>query len=250
MTFDLKHGLIFLTLKNVQKIVETVSRFLSVAVHTAQSWESLLGVLGSQDRFIPWSRFHLRPIQLYFLDSWRPSTGKQTDIVPLPDRIRPHLSWWLNQERLLQGIPLEPPEVDVKIFMDASTAGWGAHLDGHTVQGAWTVQESSLHINVLEMRAVKLALLQFDVSPGANILVATDNATVVAYINKEGGTRSQQLWLETVPHPVGDQEDWRLRARHIPGRLNVIADQLSRRGRSFLRSGLCVQTWQSGCSSS
>ena len=199
VTFNLKDGLMFPTEKNVRKIVEAVTQFLQASCHTAQQWESLLGTLGSQDRFVRWGRFHLRPIQLHFLSRWRPSTGRQTDLVPLPDDLRPHLRWWLDTERLLQGIPLEPPEVDVKLFTDASTSGWGAHLDGHSVQGVWTTDEASLHINVLEMRAVRLALEEFGVAEGANILVASDNATVVAYVNTEGGTRSHQLWLATVP---------------------------------------------------
>ena len=60
-------------------------------------------------------------------------------------------------------------------------------------------------------------------------MIATDNTTVVAYINKQGGTHSHLLlrlvvdlflWFQT--------QDITLRARHIPGCLNVIADRLSR----------------------
>ena len=60
-------------------------------------------------------------------------------------------------------------------------------------------------------------------------MIATDNTTVVAYINKQGGTHSHLLlrlvvdlflWLQT--------QDITLRARHIPCCLNVIADRLSR----------------------
>ena len=60
-------------------------------------------------------------------------------------------------------------------------------------------------------------------------MIAADNTTLVAYINKQGGTHSHLLlrlvvdlflWLQT--------QDITLRARHIPGCLNVIADHLSR----------------------
>ena len=60
-------------------------------------------------------------------------------------------------------------------------------------------------------------------------MIATVNTTVVAYINKQGGTHSHLLlrlvvdlflWFQT--------QDITLRARHIPGCLNVIADRLSR----------------------
>ena len=61
------------------------------------------------------------------------------------------------------------------------------------------------------------------------VLIATDNTTVVSYINKEGGMRSGSLcailWrLLSWCHPGRIV----LRARHIPGPLNVIADKLSR----------------------
>ena len=61
------------------------------------------------------------------------------------------------------------------------------------------------------------------------VMIATDNTTVVAYINKHGGlTHSHALlqlvvdlflWLQT--------QDIAIRARHIPGCLNGIADRLS-----------------------
>ena len=52
------------------------------------------------------------------------------------------------------------------------------------------VPESKLHINYLELKAVFLALKEFqDLCGGKIVLVATDNTTVVSYINKEGGMR-------------------------------------------------------------
>ena len=58
-----------------------------------------------------------------------------------------------------------------------------------------------------------------------------DNSTVVAYVNKQGGTVSQALcllasrllkWTESL--------DIHLDARCLPGQANVLADLLSRRG--------------------
>ena len=82
----------------------------------------------------------------------------------------------------------------------------------------------------LELKAVFLALKSFEhLCRDQTVLVATDNTTVVSYINKEGGMRSGSLcallWrLLSWCHPRGIV----LRARHIPGHLNVIADKLSR----------------------
>ena len=47
------------------------------------------------------------------------------------------------------------------IFTDASNAGWGAHLDNDSTGGVWSPTEKHLHINLLEMKAVLLALRFF-----------------------------------------------------------------------------------------
>ena len=78
--------------------------------------------------------------------------------------------------------------------------------------------------------AVSLALRSFkDQCQNQTVLVATDNSTVVAYINKQGGTNSAEmcalLWkIMTWCHHY----HIRSKARHIPGCLNVMADLLSR----------------------
>ena len=56
------------------------------------------------------------------------------------------------------------------------------------------VLESKLHINYLELKAVFLALQEFqDLCMHKIVLVETDNTTVVSYINREGGMRSGPL---------------------------------------------------------
>ena len=89
---------------------------------------------------------------------------------------------------MLLGQPLHPLKHALQIFTDASKEGWGAHLDEHTVRGTLSLPESKLHINHLELKAVFLALKEFrTLVLNKTVLIATDNTTVVAYINKEGG---------------------------------------------------------------
>ena len=127
---------------------------------------------------------------------------------------------------LTSGIPICTFRADLTIFTDASTHGWGAHMGDSKISGTWTLSDRKLHINCLEFKAVMLwaPLLQ-----GRQVMIATDNSTVVSYINKQGGTRSLTflrltvdlfLWLES--------QNVIVRARHIPGCLNVIASHLSR----------------------
>ena len=73
----------------------------------------------------------------------------------------PHLRWWLEESNVLLGQPLHPLKHALQIFTDASNEGWGAHLDDHTARGTWSLPESKLHINHLELKAVFLALKEF-----------------------------------------------------------------------------------------
>ena len=113
--------------------------------------------------------------------------------------------------------------------------GWGAHLNERTARGSWSLPESKLHINYPELKAVFLALKEFqDLCTDKIVLVATNNTTVVSYINKEGGMRlgplCALLWRILT---WCTRKQVTLKARHIPGRLNVVADKLSRLGKTI-----------------
>ena len=136
-----------------------------------------------------------------------------------------------KSKKCLDRVSLHAEEHNLLLFTDASIKGWGAHLEDLTVSGLWSDREANLHINILELKAVFLAIRSFQTHLlNKRVLVASDNSTVVAYLNKQGGTHSLEMCLMI----------WRLmaychlraillRARHIQGCLNVIADSLSRR---------------------
>ena len=83
---------------------------------------------------------------------------------PGPKSLHPHLRWWLEESNVLLGQPLHPLKHALQIFTDASKEGWGTHLDEHTARGTWSLPESQLHINHLELKAVFLALKEFQTS--------------------------------------------------------------------------------------
>ena len=90
--------------------------------------------------------------------------------------------------------PSITPIKHLQMLTDASKEGWGAHLNEHTAGGTWPLPESKLHINYLELKAVFLAVKDFqDLCIDKIVLVETDNTTVVSYINKERGMRSGPL---------------------------------------------------------
>ena len=175
------------------------------------------------------------------------STGEGHSGTQIPS---PSFGVVVGRTQCTQGQPLHPLKHALQIFTDASKEGWGAHLGQHTARGSWSVPESKLHINYLELKAVFLALKEFqDLCTAKIVLVATDNTTVVAYISKEGGMRSGSLcallwriltWCTN--HQVT------LKVRHIPGHLNVIADKLSRLGQTIRTEwSLLLEVFQRLC---
>ena len=178
---------------------------------------------------VPEGRLHMRPFQFHLKEHWRYPQSLDS-LLPWTEAIVAHLDWWQNPSNVIKGADLHPKDHSIQLFTDASNEGWGAHLDQNSTKGQWSDREKRLHINVLELKAVSLALRSFkDQCQNQTVLVATDNSTVVAYINKQGGTHSAEmcalLWkIMTWCHHYHIT----LKARHIPRCLNVMADLLSR----------------------
>jgi hypothetical protein len=92
----------------------------------------------------------------------------------------------------------------------------------------WSSTLHKDHINLLEMRAVLFFLISNFVE-SLSIVLATDNTTVVAYLKNQGVTHCYSLYqLSKDVLILCSQFQIRLVVRHIPGRLNVLADSLSR----------------------
>ena len=93
----------------------------------------------------------------------------------------------------------------------------------------WSEAETTYHINVLELLAVKLGLRSLLVDcRGQHIRVVSDNTTAVSYIN---GIESKSLPSDSITGTIWswaiNRGNW-LPAAHIPGTSNVSADDLSR----------------------
>ncbi|KAL0168330.1 hypothetical protein M9458_036552, partial [Cirrhinus mrigala] len=109
------------------------------------------------------------------------------------------------------------PTVSRRIIVttDASKTGWGATCNGQAASGVWTGPRLFWHINCLELLAVLLALRR------------SDNTATVAYINHQGGVRSFRMSQLARHLLLWSQHRLKsLRATHIPGEANRMADSL------------------------
>uniref|UniRef100_UPI0039812F18 hypothetical protein n=1 Tax=Salmonella sp. s55004 TaxID=3159675 RepID=UPI0039812F18 len=116
------------------------------------------------------------------------------------------------------------------VTTDASLYWWGAFTTEQTFSGIWTTQEARLHINLLELEAVMQAVKAMTPIPqGKSLTVFSDNTTTIAYINRQGGTLSPSLCQKACDFLQWCRShDIVVRASHIAGKDNILADALSR----------------------
>ena len=143
---------------------------------------------------------------------------------------REDLAWWITLLDGWIGRMLVPPTTcDLQLSTDASeTATLSAPVEP-AASGCWCPEVSSESSNFRALLAVYLALLSFcDALCGKSLEILSDNATVVALINKLGSSDSrldaiaQNIWSFAFKHQL------MLVAHHIAGCLNVCPDALSR----------------------
>ena len=227
---DLAVGRAFPSAERITALKQALDALLLAPRSPARTWLRVLGLLASLVDVVPLCRLYMRPLQFHLLSYFRPASRDLETMVPMAEHVRPHLQWWTKDEHLLEGVSFGTFRPSLSITTDASLSGWGAFCEFRTLAGVWTAEESELHINVLELEAVGRAIRALrDHVQGRSLTVFSDNTTVVAYINRQGGTRSPQLCLR-----VWSLLQWCrahdivLRATHVAGKDNTLADALSR----------------------
>ena len=188
---------------------------------TQERWLKLQDLI----RFDLMGHLHMRSFQFHLKEHWGFPQSLDT-LLPWTETISAHLDWWQNPTNVMKGADLHPKDHSIQLFTDTSNKGWGAHICKRSVvrQGKKATHKCSR----AEGGFPGPSKIQGPVSK-PTVLVATDNSTVVPYINKQGGTHSAEmcalLWkIMTWCH----RYQITLKARHIPGCLNVMADLLSR----------------------
>ena len=229
-TYNLAAYTVTLTEENFQKVVQAGLLFLKYEMLPARLWLSLIGLLNSQEKFSAFGRLRVRDVQWALKLQWKASSQDLTFLVRVTRDAQVAITWWMDAHNFDQGTPIRLPAADVTLQTDASTSGWGGHAGVHAFHGIWSSVDREKHINVLEMMAVRMSLTELKPPAGSVVLVNTDNTTTMYYINKQGGVRSWSLFQETKRLLLmAESQGWKLVSKHVPGKLNILADQLSRR---------------------
>ena len=125
---------------------------------------------------VPEGRLHMRPFQFHLKKLWRYPQSLDS-LLPWTETISAHLEWWQNPTNMMKGAFQRPQYPTLYRHLKRRL--------GCSLRANLYKREKRLHINVLELKAVSLALQRFkDQCQYQTVLVGTGNSTAVAYINK------------------------------------------------------------------
>ena len=213
--------------------ISTVKHKSLVALESRVTVRFLSSILGSIEYFrwgFPFAALHYRRLQR-FVNSCL-SRGLSYDAyVSVSSEARIDLTWWSQVGDTLPARSLSPFEASFDLYCDASLSGWGCwSSNGREAFGTWSAEERGLHINVLEFLAVGFAFQCFFKSTySCDIMIFSDNSTVVSYIKNQGGSASTHLCdLALDLWDFCKSRSIRISASHVAGVSNTRADRLSR----------------------
>ena len=97
------------------------------------------------------------------------------------------LQGWIQNLQIFSGRYLIQPQNFLTIKTEASKKGWGAVCQGIPTGEELNLQEQQLHINALQMKAAKLALLEYHKQFQMKAIhFQIDNTTSLSYLVKMG----------------------------------------------------------------
>ena len=130
-------------------------------------------------------------------------TALRSDTVTIPASSLDAYRRWHNEIKSSSArkVPNLRGKRSFTLWTDASTTGWGAVLVDDVTQqvfivaGRWSSEDSLAHINVLEARALLLALSKFEMISDSVVQPRIDNTSVVFSV-KKGTSKSADLSIE------------------------------------------------------
>ena len=171
----------------------------------------------------------MRSLQLRLNTAGRLLTNSAS--VSWDDSCLRDLRWWSEESHLSVGLPRDLPQPDLTLYTDASDSGWGAFLQDDHLSGLWPQSCLTFSINHRELLALYYGVQGFlPVLCGRSVSLFADNTTALSYFRKQGGTHSATLNSVALSIlRLCELHQIRMVLQFILGKLNELADSLSRR---------------------
>ena len=226
---DSPHLSLSLPASKVAKIRQECVKMLGAVTVSVRELASLIGKLTVSIMAILPAPLHYRKLQMLKTKGLLKHQSYEAQVCLDPSS-REELRWWIANLEHWNGKTFLAASPDLVICCDASLKGWGAVCGSAGTQGLWSEVESTWHINALELQAANFAVRSFTKNQERlHVHLRIDNSTIVAYINKMGGTRSGRL-VDLTKNLFDDALSRRITvtAEHLAGVENTEADHESR----------------------
>ena len=228
--FDTMKMIISITADRLTRIRQLLKEWLKKKKASKRDIQSLIGQLSFISKCVPQSRIFLNRL----LSVLR-GMVKQTQVIVLTDDFKLDLRWWDEFVSIYNGASMIPEEQwsapDAVICTDSCETGCGGYCGSEFFHSSFpgAILQQDLCIHNLEILAVVVAVrLWSGEVKGRKILVYCDNEASVSAINSGKSTDRftaaalRELWYWCC------LADFQIRALHIPGVENRLADYLSR----------------------
>ena len=216
--------------RKVKNLIDLAERLLKADQVSIREFSKLIGTMVAAEPGVLYAALYYKTLELDRDRELKLNARNFDANMNISTESKQCIQWWIsNLNQAYRPISLGP--MDRRIETDSSLLGYGGHDVTNNIEfsGVWTNQDKEFHINYLELKAAFLCLkfLCKNVT-NEHIFLFMDNTVALKYITKMGGRKpllnelAKQIW-----HWCENKNIW-ISAFHIPGRLNVRADQLSR----------------------
>ena len=232
--FNSENMTIKLTDEKKTKLINHCITILGSPKITIRELAQILGKISSSFPGVKYGRLHYRGLERQKTAALRQHRGNFNAQIYLSEEAIVDIQWWIHNTQHSKN-QLFTPNPSKTIFTDSSSYGWGAANAQTSTGGLLTEGEKENHINVLELKAILFGLMSLEnETNNCHLKIESDNTTAVYAVNKFGTSKSKpcddmakQIWAWAIHKNI-----W-LSATHIPGILNVQADEESRKQETF-----------------
>ena len=171
----------------IVKIVNFLSLLVSKETCSIRELARGIGLIVSTFLAVGAGKRHYRRLEILKTAALHLNCGNFEAMLTLTDQARSELQWWINNLPKTHSRSFKPQKILAVITTDASSTAWGAHLNApaHNLRGTFDALQLNKHINVKELLAIKLAVVQFSTCldwSDCTIKIRSDNTTALAYI--------------------------------------------------------------------
>lgn len=232
-----------LTGEKREKIVKNCKLLLQQAKPQIRAVARVIGMLTASFPAVKYGPLHFRGLEGCKSHAVKMHLGNYNAHMTMNNASVHDLEWWISNipsayNDIYKGLPSKT------LITDASNSGWGAVFGELKTEGLWNTEEQALHINALEMKAILFGLKSLVHYHDFHLQILSDNTTAVHIVNKMGSSHSEtcnsiayDIWEFAISKNI-----W-ISASHIPGKLNVEADEESRKHETQTEWQLCRQAF-------